>query len=203
MITQVQIKKIFNYSDGKLFWKYRDSSEFKTMSAYKSWNTKYSGREAGTRRYDKRRNEYRISIRINGRSYLRSRLIYIYHNGNIDKKSQIDHLNGNTLDDTIKNLRLVNNVLNSYNTKKYKNNTSGKNGVYYNRKTKKWYAQARICNKNIMLYYGESYTQAVLEREKWEYNNPLVTERHAKNFQITNIVKLKAAGLDDDDILYR
>jgi hypothetical protein len=33
-----------------------------------------------------------------------------------------------------------------------------------------------------MIYYGESYTQAVLGRETWEYNNPLVTEPHAKNF---------------------
>jgi hypothetical protein len=39
----------------------------KTTSVYKSWNTKYSGHEAGTCSYDKRRNEYRISIRINER----------------------------------------------------------------------------------------------------------------------------------------
>lgn len=207
MITKEYLLEIFSYDpySGCLYWKYREQQYFKNEASFKRWNTRYSGTCAGTERYDIKRDETRITITINGRKYLRSRLVYILHYGMIPDGMQVDHIYGDTTDDRIENLRLVSNQENSLNSKMFKNNTSGKTGVYFNNKNKKWWAEGRNHKGRITLYYGDDKHAAINARLIWEKNNPKLSSRHGKqqHYQITNIVKLKAAGLDDDDILYR
>ena len=51
----------------------------------------------------------RVRICIDRRSFLASRLawVYVYGDNSISPESEIDHLNKNTLDDSISNLRLT------------------------------------------------------------------------------------------------
>lgn len=70
------------------------------------------------------------------------------------KGMQVDHINGDGLDNRRSNLRLVTNSQNSYNRGVAKNNVSGFKGVGFHKKSGKW--QARIAvdrkRKHIGLY---------------------------------------------------
>lgn len=72
-------------------------------------------------------------IRIDGVLHQAHRLIWLYCLGNFPD-IEIDHVNGNRLDNRIDNLRLATRSQNSMNTKDSKNNTSGKKGVSRSRK---------------------------------------------------------------------
>jgi len=56
---------------------------------------------------------------------------------------QIDHINHDKLDNRISNLRLAPQAANTKNTSIRSNNTSGVNGVSFNRKNGLWYAYIR------------------------------------------------------------
>lgn len=71
-----------------------------------------------------------------------------------DKNIEIDHVNGNTLDNRKFNLRIVTHQENMMNQRVLpSNNTSGYIGVGYNKKTRKYSSQIKINQKRI--YLGE------------------------------------------------
>lgn len=64
---------------------------------------------------------------------------------------QVDHINGNTLDNRKYNLRLATNQQNSANKGTNKNNTSGYKGVFWHKGAGKWMAQIMFNKKSIYL----------------------------------------------------
>ena len=66
-----------------------------------------------------------------------------------DKKIQVDHINGNRLDNRKSNLRLCTNQENSFNKYKNSNNTSGYKGVYYDKEKDKWRASIQYDGKSM------------------------------------------------------
>jgi hypothetical protein len=129
MVTQENIKHLFDYSDGKLFWRSKPSK----TSPIKL------GSEAGTVMNDgyKRTHIYKQYYAIH-------RLIFLMHKGYLPK--YIDHIDGNRLNNCIENLREATASQNGQNKKLPKNNTSGVKGVYFS-KWNKWVAQLKIDNK--------------------------------------------------------
>jgi hypothetical protein len=81
-------------------------------------------------------------IRVNMRLCGEHRLAWIYVNGPIPPKMQIDHINGVRDDNRISNLRVVTNQQNSTNVSIRKNNKSGHHGVTWHATAQKWLAQA-------------------------------------------------------------
>jgi hypothetical protein len=131
ILTKEYLNELFEYKDGNLFWK-----KAKVGTA--------KGTLAGTKSH------HYYQICINYKIYRTHRLIWIFHNGNTE--DCIDHINGNTFDNCIENLRNCNIAENLWNSKKPKNNTSGVKGISWNKQRKKW--RARIFYKNKEIHVG-------------------------------------------------
>ena len=69
------------------------------------------------------------------------------------KGQQVDHINGDGLDNRRENLRFCTQAENQWNRRKQKNNTSGFKGVVLNQITGKWVAQITVKGKAMNLGY--------------------------------------------------
>ena len=125
-----------------------------------------AGQEAGT----KLNRGYR-HITFKQKPYLTHRLAYYIYHGIDPLENQLDHKNGNRLDNTIKNLRLATHADNGRNRGISKKNTSGVTGVHWNKKKKKWEGYIRINGKQKYLGYfdkdkKQEAIQSRIEAEK-------------------------------------
>ena len=117
----------------------------------------------------------RKDIGINGKVYRAHRLIFLYHHGYLP--GEIDHIDGNKLNNNINNLRESTHQQNHMNRKKTKSingkpTSSDFKGVYLNKRDKKWAAYIYIDGKKKHLGYHTSeieaalaYDQAAIERD--------------------------------------
>ena len=107
------------------------------------------------------------SVMVDYRVYYEHRLAYAFIFGKFPpRKLTIDHINGKRHDNRISNLRLLllaDNVRNR--THLNKNNTSGANGVSYNRNRKKWHAYIMFNRKNMTIGWFDSLKEAKVARE--------------------------------------
>ena len=102
-------------------------------------------------------------ININGKIYRLHRLAYYYVTGIDPAENEVDHKNGNSLDNRFNNLRLATDSQNSRNQKKSKDNTSGFKGVSWDKQHKKWRARIGVNNKTINLgYYTNKFYAALV-----------------------------------------
>lgn len=84
-------------------------------------------------------------VRIDGRSYRAHRVIWLMVFGEIPEGMVIDHVNGDTNDNRLSNLRLAQPKDNNKNTDKPSHNTSGYKGV--SKKKNGWRAYIVVENK--------------------------------------------------------
>ncbi len=91
-----------------------------------------------------------IRLKVDGKHYLAHRLAFLYMLGRwpID---QVDHENGNGMDNRWSNLRGSTNSQNKANRTKQSNNTSGHKGVYWSKVNKRFYASIKHNGKNHYL----------------------------------------------------
>jgi hypothetical protein len=102
-----------------LIWKTRPESHFKDLRSRAIWNTKYSGKEAGCLK----KGGY-LRVGINNSDHLCHRIIFALITGKYPEL-EIDHIDGNTSNNRIENLREVSHSDNLANQKKGAKNTSG------------------------------------------------------------------------------
>lgn len=103
---------------------------------------------------DKHNSEYALRTDVsNGRKTVRlHRVIMERMLGKpIPSNVEIDHINGNGLDNRRGNLRLASKSQNSKNRPLYANNTSGYKGVSWAKTVKKWRAEIRVNGQGIYL----------------------------------------------------
>ena len=156
------IKSILNYDPdtGIFTWKVSNTNRVKV------------GQIAGYLcPHQKNPNQKYYKIGINGKLYMLHRLAFYYVTSIDPAKNEVDHINGNSLDNKFKNLRLANRANNTKNCRKHKDNTSGFKGVSWDKKLKKWRAQIKVNNKQINLgsYTNKFYAAVVYTRAAKHY----------------------------------
>lgn len=77
---------------------------------------------------------------------------------------EIDHINGDTLDNRSSNLRICTHQQNQCNQPLQRNNTSGVTGVSYYPPRRKYRARIKVSNHDIHLGYFETFLEAVQAR---------------------------------------
>lgn len=75
-------------------------------------------------------------------------------------KKEVDHINGDTLDNRKQNLRICTHTQNMQNQKKRINNRTGYKGVDYNKEHKKYCARIAINKRQIRLGYYNTAKEA-------------------------------------------
>ncbi|MGJ3351607.1 HNH endonuclease [Morganella sp. Je.2.23] len=93
-----------------------------------------------------------IQIVFRNKIYKAHRLAWAYVYGHLPD-GDIDHINGNTSDNRIVNLRVATHAENMRNRKMPKTNTSGVKGVYWDREKRKWRAALMFDGKKKSVGY--------------------------------------------------
>ena len=73
---------------------------------------------------------------------------------------EIDHINGNKLDNRKANLRTCSSLQNNMNSRLRKDNKSGYKGVYWNKQRQKWHATVKAQGKRQHLGFYENKSEA-------------------------------------------
>lgn len=165
-ITKEVLNAIFDYKDGFLYWKISYNpkivigSQFGYVNVYTN-ATRYRGK-------------------VLGHTYLMARLIFLYHNNQLSEC--IDHIDHDTMNNKIENLRAATKLENNRNSSSRKNSSSQYCGVSFHIRIKKWGASVRINNRQIHIGYFDSEIEAALA-----YNRFAV--KYYKEFANLNIIK--------------
>ena len=106
-----------------------------------------------------------LQINIDRRPYVVHRLVFVYMEGFMPD-CDVDHINGNRIDNRWVNLRLVNRQDNLRNMGVRKDNQSGVPGVSYAKDRNKWHSFIHADKHNrVNLGYFDSFDEAVAARK--------------------------------------
>lgn len=109
------------------------------------------GDEAGW--IERRRHTIYRRVCLNGEKLYVHRIVWEMHYGHIPAGLEIDHEDGNGLNNRLENLRLVTDLVNNQNARKSVKNTSGFSGVSWDKRSGQWRAYAKTANQQIHLGY--------------------------------------------------
>lgn len=166
IITSKYINSILSYNEttGTLTWKKRPVDHFKSNKGFAVWNGKYSEKVAGCNHTNQNGKQYRL-ISIDSKRYLEHRIIWLLSTGK-HPTNEIDHINGNSLDNRIENLRDITRAENNKNFRLSKRNKSGFIGVCFDKAKGKYRAEIGINSKAKFIGYFETAEQASKARNK-------------------------------------
>ncbi len=118
--------KFDNKSPTGLSWKIdRMSGRWRTIFAAKK------GEFARNIHFDKKKNTKYATVPHAGTNWFAHRVIWIMKNGYLCKDKVIDHIDCNSLNNDISNLRVVDQTLNVKNSPKRRDNNTGESGVHF------------------------------------------------------------------------
>lgn len=151
VLTYKEAINILQYEPetGKLIWKPRPEHMFQTKLSFQMWTARFSGKEAFCSR--SRCFNY-FAGEVGGKRYLAHRVAWLLMTGDWPK-GDIDHIDGNSLNNRFANLRDVTHQQNTKNQKLRSTNRSGVNGVTWCKKSGKWLATIKIDGR--YKYLGE------------------------------------------------
>ena len=166
MLTRNIVSELINYDPetGIITWKSRTHDMFSSDSRYPvesncaRWNTNYAGTVAGSLT----KNGYLI-ISVSKKRHYAHRLVYLLMTGDWPQ-TDIDHINGNKIDNRWVNLRLATRSQNNTNSGLRRDNTSGIKGVSWYPRYGKWEAKICIDGKPTRLGYFNTIEDAASAR---------------------------------------
>ena len=122
-------KEYFDYKNGELYWK---------NCRYKAYNGKKAGHIHKTGYW---------RIKLNKENYQAHRIIFAMHHDFMPEF--IDHIDGDTSNNKIENLREATRTQNFQNSKKTIRNKSGVKGVFWHKIKNRWIARVSVNGKEI------------------------------------------------------
>ena len=151
-ITQLELKTKLNYdcATGIFTWAYS------RPGAKKYGIAGYSTTRKDGKRY--------VKIMVNRKLFFAHRLAFLYMTGRFPI-NEIDHIDGNGLNNAWENLREATRVENLRNRRLSKNNSSGAVGVTWAKNVNKWQAQIQINGKHKFLGHFSDIKDAIQARE--------------------------------------
>lgn len=180
MFSPEFLKECFDYDaiSGEIFWSYsRPRGHFPTERSYRTYMANIAGlRAGGVGKY----HGYRY-VTVCQKLLKEHRVIYALHFGQ-HPEGLIDHIDRDKTNNKIENLRIVSDAINSRNTRKYSNNTSGYTGVYFHKAKRHWRARVRHDGKLIHIGSFPTAEQANSARVAYLQDNPQLgfTDHHGQ-----------------------
>jgi hypothetical protein len=159
-ITQEMLKELFDYrEDGNLVRKNACGG-----------NGNYAGRVVGSKPKEITRSRRYVTTKIKGQHYCVHKLIYLWHTGKWPE--QLDHINIDTIDNRIENLREATTAQNASNRKLFSSNTSGVKGVSWHKASNKWfvYVDENKKRKNIGYFNDLDFAELVAVEARNKYH---------------------------------
>lgn len=138
----LECNKRFEYRDGKVYWKTN------------AGNNKTAGKRAGTECKKSRRR----FILINKIAYMEHHIVYILCKNVVPE--EIDHIDGDSLNNKIENLRIASRAQNLQNRQVQKNSSTGFKGVFFDARRNKFFAKIGAFGKYTYLGAFESAIDA-------------------------------------------
>lgn len=132
MLEKLEALRLFEYRNGKLYCKEKSNPKSNKVKI---------GQEVGSLTAS----EY-LRTKIHYKEHYVHKIIFLMHYGYTPQI--VDHIDGNTLNNKIENLRAANLSQNQHNRGKSKNNTSGFKNVSWCKRTKKWQVIIGLRNKS-------------------------------------------------------
>ncbi len=155
------LKFLFSYNDGVITWRNKSSPQSRIVL----------GERAGS--FDK---DGYLIVRVRNQTSSIHRIVWVYHNGEIPAGFEIDHVDGDKLNNRIENLRLTTRSVNCSNQRKRIDNTSGVCGVTFMKDRLKYRAQVR----GVRLGQFDTKEEAAEAVAKYRSYSGGFTERHGK-----------------------
>jgi hypothetical protein len=135
-----------------------ETFDYNPLTGDVTWKKKGPRRSVGSKAGSKGKLGY-ICIGMHGRIFKAHRIAFaMFHNRN--PVGVIDHINGDTSDNSIENLREARLSNNQANCKTRIDNTSGIKGVHYRERNGKWVAQIQRDGKRHHLGYYKTKEEA-------------------------------------------
>ena len=111
-----------------------------------------AGNVAGTKKPNPNKpGRFDWQVKVDGRKYFVSRVIYFMANGEDPGELTVDHKDQNPMNNNVGNLRLGTELIQENNKGPRKDNTSGAVGVCWDKNAKKWLAQLKHKGENFYL----------------------------------------------------
>lgn len=178
IMTPEFVRATLELRDGAVFWRHREDFYFFSEQTRSAWNERFAGWE--------------IKSRINSAGYRIAsicqavvgfhRLVWLLAHGDWPRFA-IDHIDGDPLNNDIANLRDVPLHINSRNQKPSGKNTSGRIGVNWEPKRRKWRACGKVDGRSVTLARCDTFAAACAVRAEFEAKHGF-TPRHL-NIQIS------------------
>ena len=144
-LTQSEALSIFEYRNGDLYWKPRLMTRNRPST------------KANLKAGNKSGHGYLV-ININKQKYYAHQIIFLMFHGYIPQI--VDHIDCDSLNNKIENLRHATKAENAYNSKIRKDNTSGVKGLVWNKRAKLRMARIYVQKKSINLGYFKDFEEA-------------------------------------------
>lgn len=160
VLTKEALEEVLvaDFERGLLFWKQRDRKFFRSDASMGTWNTRYAGQEALASVHPV---GYKRGC-IFARYLFAHRVLFaMAHN---TWPVEVDHINGDRLDNRLVNLRAVSTQQNRMNAQRMSRNTSGVTGVHWHRTHDKWCAKITVSGKTTNLGLFDDFSDAVAAR---------------------------------------